>query len=66
MENHFFQSLAMFVLQKNNNCQGWSCKRKVPKKKLRRKNPTGGGSAPPGQLGLRQIINLSFVEVDEV
>ena len=43
----FFQSLPLFALHQNNNCQGWSCKRKVPQKKLRRKNPRGGQICPP-------------------
>ena len=48
VENHFFLSWPLFALHQNNNCQGWSCKRKVAKKKLWRKNPRGGGrSAPP-------------------
>ena len=41
VENHYFQSLPLFALHQNNNCQGWSCKRKVAQKKLRRKNPRG-------------------------
>ena len=47
VENHFFQSLPLFALHHNNNCQGWYCKRKVSQKKLRWKNPRGGRSAPP-------------------
>ena len=51
----FFQSLPLFALHQNNNCQGWSCKRKVSQKKLRQKNSSGGGRSappPPGQLRL--------------
>ena len=54
VENYFFQSLPLLALNKNSNSQGWSCKRKVSKKKLRWKNPRGGRSAPPGQLGLKE------------
>ena len=44
----------MFALHRNNNCQVWSCKRKVPQKKEMAEKNTGGGQIcpPPGQLGL--------------
>ena len=48
VENHFFQSLPLFAFHQNNNCQGWSCKIKVPKKSAGGKTLGGGGrSAPP-------------------
>ena len=61
VENYFFQSLPLFALHQNNNCQGWSCKRKVPQKKFWRKNPRRGHICPPpplGQLGLK--INRKY------
>ena len=35
----FFLSLQLFAVHQNNNCQGWCCKRKVPKKKVTAEKP---------------------------
>ena len=37
IENHLFQSLPLFALHQDNNCQGWS--RKVAQKKVTAEKP---------------------------
>ena len=65
VENHIFQSLQLFALYQNNNCQGWSWKRKVSQKKVTAEKPWGGRSAstpPPWPSTVNNRV-LSFVKL---